>query len=1178
MGPGQAGGALLLQLLLLTQGLLSCLAYNVGLPGAKIFSGSSSEQFGYSVQQLTTPQGNWLLVGSPWSGFPDNRMGDVYKCPVDLPTATCEKLNLQNSASISNVTEIKTNMSLGLTLTRNPGTGGFLTCGPLWAHQCGNQYYATGICSDVSPDFQSLTSFSPAVQACPSLVDVVVVCDESNSIYPWEAVKNFLEKFVQGLDIGPKKTQVALIQYANDPRVVFNLTTYKNKEDMVQATSETRQYGGDLTNTFKAIQFARDIAYLPESGGRPGATKVMVVVTDGESHDGSKLQTVIQQCNDDEILRFGIAVLGYLNRNALDTKNLIKEIKAIASTPTERYFFNVADEAALLEKAGTLGEHIFSIEGTVQGGDNFQMEMAQVGFSADYSPQNDILMLGAVGAFDWSGTVVQETSYEHLIFPKQAFDQVLQDRNHSSFLGYSVAAISTENGVHFVAGAPRANYTGQIVLYSVNKHGNVTVIQSHRGDQIGSYFGSVLCSVDVDKDTITDVLLVGAPMYMNDLKKEEGKVYLFTITKGVLNQHQFLEGPEGTGNARFGSAIAALSDINMDGFNDVIVGSPVENENSGAVYVYNGHQGTIRTKYSQKILGSDGAFKSHLQFFGRSLDGYGDLNGDSITDVSIGALGQVVQLWSQSVADVATEASFTPDKIILLNKEAKITLKLCFRAKFRPPGQNHQVAILFNMTLDADQYSSRVTSRGIFRENSERFLQKTMVVSEVENCSEYHISIQKPSDVVNPLDLRVDISLEKPGTSPALEAYSETVKVFSIPFYKECGSDGICISDLILDVRQLPALRNQPFIVSNQNKRLTFSVTLKNRGESAYNTAVLAEFSENLFFASFSMPVDGTEVTCQIGSSQKSVTCDVGYPALKSEQQVTFTINFDFNLQNLQNQAAINFQAFSESQETNKADNSVSLIVPLLYDAELHLTRSTNINFYEISSDENAPSVINSVEDIGPEFIFSLKITAGSAPVSMASVTIHIPLHTKEKNPLLYLTGIQTDKAGDISCRAEINPLNLPHTASPVSFKSENFRHMKELDCKTTSCSNVSCWLKDLHMKAEYFINVTTRVWNRTFAASTFQTVQLTAAAEIDTHNPQLFVIEENAVTIPLMIMKPTEKAEVPTGVIIGSIIAGILLLLAMVAGLWKLGFFKRQYKKMGQNPDETDETTELNS
>lgn len=51
----------------------------------------------------------------------------------------------------------------------------------------------------------------------------------------------------------------------------------------------------------------------------------------------------------------------------------------------------------------------------------------------------------------------------------------------------------------------------------------------------------------------------------------------------------------------------------MDGFNDVIVGSPVENENSGAVYVYNGHQGTIRTKYSQvtHAQGDDVSCTSH---------------------------------------------------------------------------------------------------------------------------------------------------------------------------------------------------------------------------------------------------------------------------------------------------------------------------------------------------------------------------------------------------------------------------------------------------------------------------------------------------------------------------------------------------------------------------------------
>lgn len=55
--------------------------------------------------------------------------------------------------------------------------------------------------------------------------------------------------------------------------------------------------------------------------------------------------------------------MGYLIRNELDTKNLINEIKGIASHPTEKYFFNVSSEAALLEEAGTLGERIFSIEG-----------------------------------------------------------------------------------------------------------------------------------------------------------------------------------------------------------------------------------------------------------------------------------------------------------------------------------------------------------------------------------------------------------------------------------------------------------------------------------------------------------------------------------------------------------------------------------------------------------------------------------------------------------------------------------------------------------------------------------------------------------------------------------------------------------------------------------------------
>ncbi|XP_075582089.1 integrin alpha-2 isoform X1 [Pelecanus crispus] len=1152
-----------------------CEAYNVGLLEAKIFSGPSREQFGYAVQQFINEQGKWLLVGSPWSGYPANRTGDIYACPVGTTKTTCKKLNLQALINIPNVTEIKQDMNLGLTLIQSSKTGGFLTCGPLWAQQCGSQYYATGVCSEISPSFQILRSFSPAVQKCSSVIDVVVVCDESNSIYPWDAVRAFLKKFVQGLDIGLNKTQVGLIQYANDPRVVFNLNTYQTKDEIVKAMTRTYQKGGDLTNTFKAIDNARQYAFSPASGGRPTATKVMVVVTDGESHDGSNLKTVIGKCNEDNITRFGIAVLGYLIRHELDTKNLIKEIKGIASHPTEKYFFNVSSEAALLEEAGTLGERIFSIEGTDQG-DTFQMEMSQVGFSAYYSQKKDVLLLGAVGAYDWSGTVVQESSDRVTTFPSHVFEKILQDRNHSSYLGYSVAVLSTQSSVYFVAGAPRSNYTGRVVVYDVDSNGNITIVQSQRGEQIGSYFGSVVCSVDVNRDSVTDVLLVGAPMFMNDLKKEEGKVYMFSITKGILDQQELLEGPQGSENARFGSAIATLADIDLDGFNDVVIGAPLENQNSGAIYIYNGFQKTIRTKHSQKILGSDSAFGQRLQFFGRSVDGHRDLDDDDITDVSVGADGNVVLLWSQSIANVSIIASFKPEKISLLNKNTEITVKICFQATFRPAKRNNQVAIKYNATLDADLQSSRVTSRGLFKENNERYIQRDVVVRHEENCVHDIFSVQEPSDAVNSLSLRIDIGLANPGSSPVLDIHSPASVAYSIPFIKDCGEDELCICDLVLNVQRKADDSKQQFVVSSKNRRLTFNVKLRNRKENAYNTRIQTTFSDNLFFASSSLPSDGTEVSCQTGTAQSTVICQISYPVFRTGQQVSFDISFDFNMKNLHNVAVLSFRALSESKEEQELDNQVSLSIPLRYDAEIHFTRLANVNFYEVYSGHKIPSTVNNFEDIGPMFNFSVKVTTGSIPVKMASVKIYLPELTSKDNPLMYLTAVTTDQARGVTCQAQINPLQIGKRPYSASFTKEDFRASKELNCKNVKCSTITCKLEDAMLKGEYFVNVSTRIWNGTFDALTFQTLQLSAEAKIDTHNPELFIIGENTLTIPVTIMKPDEKAEIPVGVVIGSILAGLLLLLVLVAVLWKVGFFKRQYEKMTQDIEDVDEVTEL--
>uniref|UniRef100_A0A8C9S124 Integrin subunit alpha 2 n=1 Tax=Scleropages formosus TaxID=113540 RepID=A0A8C9S124_SCLFO len=1026
--------------------LMRCLS----LLGAKVFSGPVADEFGYTVRQFQNHQGKWLLVGSPWSGYKTNRKGDVYKCEIPGSKTTCERLNLQNSVNVAAVNNINTNMSLGLTLIETPKTSGFMTCGPLWAQQCGSQYYYPGICTEVTPLFQPLPSFSPAIQKCGGPMDIVIVLDGSNSIWPWPPVVEFLKKLLGSLEISPSNTQVSIIQYAVDSAFEFQLNTYKTKAEVVNAAAGIAQMQGTATNTFHAIDTARKNAFLPENGGRPGATKVMVVVTDGESHDKDQRDEVIKKCEDAKITRFGIAVLGYYLRNDIDTKNLIMEIKSIASSPSEKYFFNVSAEEALLEIAGTLGDRIFNLEGTGKGGDSFQMEMSQVGFSAHYSSMEDVLMLGAVGAYAWSGTVVHQTAQKSEVFPKNTFENILEDRNDSSLLGYSVTTLVDTNSVFYVAGAPRSRHTGQVVVYTVDNKKQPKILTSQRGDQIGSYFGSVLCPLDVDKDSVSDLLLVGAPTFMSELKKEIGKVYVFSVSKGILTSDGSLVGPSSSENARFGMAIAAAPDLNLDGFNDVVVGAPLEDSNRGVLYVFNGDKKFIRKQYSQKILGSE--LDPKLQYFGRSLNVNGDLNDDSIPDVSIGAYGKVVQLWSKRIASVKTTASFNPENINILNKITGLTI--CTLFLFFP------AVITCNLTLDADLLSYRAVSRGLFSSNNERFLKE-------------------------------DITL-----------HSE-----EIPFTKDCGSDDVCDSDLVLNVN------TSPEISSFNNRRLSFEVLMENKLENAYNARVITTYSENLFYASIIPPSDGTEVKCTPGKDSNTLSCQVGYPVLKPNDRVTFGINFDFNLNERQKEARVSMVAESDSKEKNAADNTVTVSIPVLYDSEVILTRYKILFIIHLLS---ATTTVNNYDDIGPEFNFKLKVSTGNFPVSLAYLIVSLPVSTRSGNPLLYITG-----TNGVNCETSslVNPLKIGREVYTPSFSKESLRGIQELDCKTAKCESMKCVFADMDVKRDYFVNITTRIWNGTFASAT----------------------------------KPGEKGDLPIGVIVGSVIGGLLLLALAVLLLWKV-------------------------
>lgn len=82
-------------------------------------------------------------------------------------------------------------------------------------------------------------------------------------------------------------------------------------------------------------QFRKE-AFTPERGARPDAKKVMVILTDGESHDFYKQKEVIRECENDGIVRFGIAVGTnhfYLVNNFSSFSQVLHPPKALAYSP-----------------------------------------------------------------------------------------------------------------------------------------------------------------------------------------------------------------------------------------------------------------------------------------------------------------------------------------------------------------------------------------------------------------------------------------------------------------------------------------------------------------------------------------------------------------------------------------------------------------------------------------------------------------------------------------------------------------------------------------------------------------------------------------------------------------------------------------------------------------------------
>nr|XP_046214442.1 collagen alpha-3(VI) chain-like isoform X6 [Oncorhynchus gorbuscha] len=172
---------------------------------------------------------------------------------------------------------------------------------------------------DVTPESPTVL-----VDHDPARKDVVFLLDGSDGTRNgFPAMRDFVQRVVEKLNVGGDKDRVSVVQYGRDQEVNFYLNTYTTKGDILDIVRGLRHRGGRLLNTGAALQYVRDNVFTASSGSRSqeGVPQMLILLSGGRSNDNVDIP--VSALKESGVLIFGIG-----NRNSS------KEVQRIASEPS----------------------------------------------------------------------------------------------------------------------------------------------------------------------------------------------------------------------------------------------------------------------------------------------------------------------------------------------------------------------------------------------------------------------------------------------------------------------------------------------------------------------------------------------------------------------------------------------------------------------------------------------------------------------------------------------------------------------------------------------------------------------------------------------------------------------------------------------------------------------------
>jgi len=239
------------------------------------------------------------------------------------------------------------------------------------------------------------------------------------------------------------------------------------------------------------------------------------------------------------------------------------------------------------------------------------------------------------------------------------FDGNLSDDDEFGGAVADIGDVDSDGVTDLAVGARRdddgGNNKGAVWILFMNSDGTVKALQKisdNEGNFDGNldnddHFGSAVAGIgDLNRDGVND-LAVGANQD-DDGGSDRGTLWiLFLNTDGTVSSNQKISQNKGEFNGdlndgdRFGSAIANIGDLDDDGIIELAVGAPQDDDGGqdrGATWIlFMDDNGEVRSEIK---ISSGNNFDGNLSDgdqFGSAVADIGDLDGDGINDITVGA-------------------------------------------------------------------------------------------------------------------------------------------------------------------------------------------------------------------------------------------------------------------------------------------------------------------------------------------------------------------------------------------------------------------------------------------------------------------------------------------------------------------------------------------------------------